>query len=432
MAKVALKLEQKLKISQLQKLTIQLMTLHGQDLQEYLQAQVTENPLLDIRYPDVRSGSGPMKDERPIGNLRSRGESLEEMLMKELRQQDVPKPVLLAAGLVIQSLDEKGFFTGSLEDLGQSCHLSRRDMEEGLQLVQSFEPPGIGARSIQEALLIQARRHDGTPPGTERLLQEHYDDFIHGRWQRIEKALKLGAHELDSIRHFLKGLALQPASSACEQTNYVRPDVELVCQDGTVSVRSLEELPEVFFRDDLYALYDGAGDGAAKAFIRKARRGFLDLQTALAWRWQSVVAVMECIARHQENFFLHGHSLRPLSQLDIAAHTGLSTATVSRVCRNRYVLFASKTYAVQDFLAQSYRCSSHEEGCISDKAIMEKISSFIDKEDAAHPWSDQEIAEYLLEEQIQIARRTVAKFRFRMNIPNSCMRKRIKKRRLYP
>lgn len=426
MAKIALTLEQKIKLSQMQRLTIQMMTLRGQDLVEFLHEKVMENPLLDIRYPDVRPKSGG-GTEKPIDNIRSSGDSLEEKLMKELRVQSVPKKVMLAAGLVIQSLDEKGFFAAALEDIGVDYGLSVADMEEGLRLVQTFDPPGVGARTIQEALLIQTRRRKDAPEGAEELLLNHYDDFIRGHWKRLEEQMGLSPEGLGRIRRFLKKLALQPAAPADERTEFVRADIEILCdEEGHLTVRSLEDLPDVFFRDDLYTAYGKDGDKATQDFIRKAKRQFLDLQTALAYRRQSIFTVAEHILKEQGDYFLHGGSLRPLTQKDIAAATGLSAATVSRVCRDRYALFRGRIYPIQSFLAHHYRCDRESGGSISDKAIMEKMARLIAEEDCRRPWSDQDLADYFSQQSVHVARRTITKFRFKMNIPNSRMRRRMK------
>ena len=426
MTKIALTLEQKIKLSQMQRLTIQMMTLRGQDLVEFLHEKVMENPLLDIRYPDVRPKSGG-GTEKPIDNIRSSGDSLEEKLMKELRVQSVPKKVMLAAGLVIQSLDEKGFFAAALEDIGVDYGLSVADMEEGLHLVQTFDPPGVGARTIQEALLIQTRRRKDAPEGAEELLMNHYDDFIRGHWKRLEEQMGLSPEGLGRIRRFLKKLALQPAAPADERTEFVRADIEILCdEEGHLTVRSLEDLPDVFFRDDLYTAYGKDGDKATQDFIRKAKRQFLDLQTALAYRRQSIFTVVEHIVKEQGEHFLHGGSLRPLTQKDIAAATGLSAATVSRVCRDRYALFRGRIYPIQSFLAHHYRCDRERDGSISDKAIMEKMARLIAEEDCRRPWSDQDLADYFSQQSVHVARRTITKFRFKMNIPNSRMRRRMK------
>ena len=154
-----------------------------------------------------------------------------EKLMKELRVQAVSKKVMLAAGLVIQSLDEKGFFAAALEDIGVDYGLSVADMEEGLRLVQTFDPPGVGARTIQEALLIQTRRRKDAPAGAEELLLNHYDDFIRGHWKRLEEHMGLSPEGLGRIRRFLKKLALQPAAPADERTEFVRADIEILCDE---------------------------------------------------------------------------------------------------------------------------------------------------------------------------------------------------------
>lgn len=145
MANLSLKLEQKTKLMQVQRLTIQLLALHGQELTDFLQEQVTDNPLLDIRYHDVR-GAGD-KTEKPIDNIKSRSASLESQLMAQLRVLSVPKPVLLAAGLVIGSLDEKGFFQGDITSLGDGYGLTEEDIEKAWHwsrpLIRRASEPGI-------------------------------------------------------------------------------------------------------------------------------------------------------------------------------------------------------------------------------------------------------------------------------------------------
>lgn len=273
MVKVALKLEQRTKLSQIQRLTIKMLTLRSQELTDFLHEQVAENPLLDIRYGDVKSQADAGK-EKPLDAVRSRADSLEESLMKQLRLQTLPRPVLLAAGLVIRSLDEKGFCTGNLAELGQEYALDGATMDKGLAVVQSLDPPGIGARDIRECLLLQTRRHGQAPAGTERLLSQYYEDFLQGKWQKLQHEMDLSEKDFKAIRDFLKTLALQPASTADAETEFIRPDVEIYEEEpGKLAVRSLEELPDVFFRDDLYKEYEAQGDKKTRTYIHRARPG---------------------------------------------------------------------------------------------------------------------------------------------------------------
>lgn len=426
MADISLKLQLKPKMTQIQSLTIKMLGLRSQDLTDFLHEQVTDNPLLDIRYPDVRKSGSVSSTEKPIDNIRSHADSPEEMLMKQLRVLPVEKRQLMAAGLVIRSLDEKGFFVGDLDELGMDYGLSLEDMQQGLAIVQSLDPPGIGAVNICDALLIQSRRSTGVPDHTEELLQYHYEDFLKGRWQRLRQEMAISDEELKGIRNYLKTLSLQPIHQIEQQEEFVRADVEIYQEaNGRLAVRMLEEVPEVFFRDDLYAAYEREGDRQTKTYIHKAHRSFLDLQSALAYRRQSVLKIVEAIAHRQESFFLMGTSLRPLTQKQVAMETELSPSTVSRVCRDRYILYQQRIRPVQDFFAQPYGRISDggERQYFSDKAIMEEISRLVQEEDGRHPYSDQQLVEHLRSQDIAIARRTVTKFRLALGIPNSNMRR---------
>lgn len=421
MSNLSLKLEQKAKILQVQRLTIQMLALHGQDLVDFLQEQVTANPLLDIRYHDVRPAGD--KGDKAIDNLRSHSASLEAWLMAQLRVQPLSQPQLLAAGLVIGSLDDTGFFQGDLASLGTAYHLGLEDMKKGLELVQSFDPPGIAARNLREALIIQTRRARKAPLQAEALLEKHYEAFLQGKWQKIQSSLGLSDRELRDIRDFLKSLSLQPASQIVQEEVYIRPDIEIYCDaKGRLSQRALEDIPDVYFRDDLYDQYAAQGDKETLAYIRKARRNFNDLASALAYRHHSIEQVVDCLMDRQKDYFLHRRPLRPLRQKDIAADTQLSTATVSRVCRHRYVLFEGRIYPLQSFLATAY--PSDTEGSVSDKVVMEKIAALVASEDKSHPYSDQDLSECLaLSDRISVARRTVTKLRQKLNIPNSRIRR---------
>jgi RNA polymerase sigma-54 factor len=428
MADVSLQLQLKPKITQLQTLTIKLLTLHSQDLVEYLQEQVTENPLLDIRYHDI-SSSGSGAAEKPIDNIRSHEDSLEDMLMKQLRVLTLGKRVLMAAAIVIQSLDDKGFFCGDLDELGMGFQFSLAEMKEGLAVVQSLDPPGIGATSICEALLIQVRRNGNAPWGTEKILESYYDDFLHGRWQNLQKELGITDSAMQGICAYLKKLSLQPARHITQEDEFVRADAEIyIDAEGRPAVRILEELPDVFFRDDLYDLYRQGADSKTKSYIRQARRSFLDLQSALAYRWHSVVTILQELAHWQQVYFTHTGVLQPLTQKKLADLAGLSESTVSRVCRDRYILFERQIYAIQHFFGQPYARGDKADNLtyISDAAIKDRINLLLKGEDSLRPYSDQDLASHLQTEGIHIARRTVTKFRLALGVPNRNIRRRLR------
>lgn len=160
MSNLSLKLEQKAKILQVQRLTIQMLALHGQDLVDFLQEKVTANPLMDICYHDVRADEE--KGRKAIENVHNYGASLEAKLMAQLRVQTLPKPVMLAAGLVIGSLDAKGFFQGDLASLGRAYQLGPADMEKdwpsSSPSTRRALPPGISVKPCSSRPGGPARR----------------------------------------------------------------------------------------------------------------------------------------------------------------------------------------------------------------------------------------------------------------------------------
>ena len=425
MGTVSLRLEQKLKVTQIQQLTIQLLTLRSQDLIDFLHEEVTKNPLVDIQYRDVRAGGEGR--EKPIENARDHADSLEVSLLKQVRLMTLEKKVLAAAGLIIQSLDERGFFTGALDELAHVYDLPLEALEDGLKVVQSLDPPGIGARTLAESLLLQTQRRYDVPKGTEELLKRQYDACLKGRWSQIEKALSLTRDDMRNIRDFLKTLSLQPVSQVSAEEVYIRPDIEIYEDEHhAFQVRSLEVLPEVYFRHDLYDQYVHDGDDETRSYVHRARRAFLDLQSALAYRLHSIMMVMTCIIAHQEGYLRHTATLMPLRQYEVAEETGLSTATVSRVCRNRYVLVEGRVVSVQSFFAGSFSSTAGNGNTVSDQVILQELKEVIDGEDPRHPYSDQVLAQYFQNQGISIARRTITKFRMKLRIPNSHLRRRLK------
>ena len=244
---------------------------------------------------------------------------------------------------------------------------------------------------------------------------------MNGHWQRLKESLRLSSDDLQSIIAFLKTLSLQPLSRISEETAYVRPEVEVfLTAEQTLSFRFLQELPTVSFRDDLYAVYGKDADRKTKTYLHKARRSFIDLETALRYRRQSISRTLEIILQVQHAAFVAAAPLKPLLQKDIAAAAGLSEATICRVCRDRYLLFNNRLYSFHQFLAQPYACGRHS---ISDDAIKRRIADLIANEDPRHPWSDQELTDTLCRDGITIARRTVAKLRLQAGIPKKSLRK---------
>ena len=320
-------------------------------------------------------------------------------------------------------MDEKGFFKD--EDLRTAARLpfSRWDIGRAAIAVRSLDPPGVGARSLCDSLIIQARRKKNCPPHTLQLLKNHYDNFLNGRWQVLRKESGITNDELSKVIAFLRTLSLVPLEQTPPTALWIRPEGELVIDTKTASVRPIlfQACPSVRFRSDLYSNYHNAGDKPTKLFLSHAKRSYVTLRSALAYRSDSIRRVLEVIATEQQESLLTGAPLQPLTQRDIALRTGLSETTVSRVCKNRYILFRNHTYKIQHFLSRAYEKDIGSS--ISDDEVKRKLLALIDTEDRTKPYSDNALTKLLVAQNIPIARRTITKLRLQLGIPNSTIRK---------
>ena len=374
---LALSLQQKQKTTQFQKLATTLLTLQGQDLDEYIRQQSDENPLIEVAYPSRRPDT-----DLPIAKL---SETPQEKLKNQLALLSLPVTIRKIAEFIIDSLDEKGFFKD--EDLRTAATLpfSRWDIGRATIAVRSLDPPGVGARALCDSLIIQARRKKNCPPHTLQLLKNHYDNFLNGRWQVLRKESGITNDELSEVIAFLRTLSLVPLEQPPSTALWVRPEGELVIDTKTASVRPIlfQACPSVRFRSDLYSNYHNTGDKPTKLFLSHAKRSYVTLRSALAYRSDSIRRVLEVIATEQQESLLTGAPLQPLTQRDIALRTGLSETTVSRVCKNRYILFRNHTYKIQHFLSRAYEKDIGSS--ISDDEVKRKLLSLMTRKTVPNP-----------------------------------------------
>ena len=416
MLNLSLSLKQQHKLTQIQRLSAMFLTLQEQDLNDFLRRRAEENPLLEIYYP-MRTA---VTDGTPPDFVREK--SPQEILFEQLALLNAPDRITAAAKVIIGALDEKGFFTDPELLKSDTRGFSDNEIACALALVQSLDPPGIGARSLREALILQCKRKGDAPPHTLTVLEAYYDAFLNGRWQRLRKELSMSDADLQAIIDFLRPLSFQPLRQLDTRDVYIRPEGKLVVTDrGDVSVILFQTCPILRFRDDLYAAYGKNADKETLAYLRKARHSYVNLRTALTFRSKAIRLVLEAICYRQHDFFLHDAALHPLTQKEIARITGLSEATVSRVCKNRCVLFNRRVCKIQDFLTRAYDNGTTEPASADE--IKRTLLALIAAEDRVRPYSDQVLANMLAEKGLPIARRTVAKLRLAAGIPNSTVRK---------
>ncbi|MVN21941.1 RNA polymerase factor sigma-54 [Mucilaginibacter arboris] len=344
---------------------------------------------------------------------------------------------------IIGSLDDDGYLRRPImsitDDLAFSQNVMAEDeeVEDMLKVVQSFDPAGVGARDLQECLLIQLRRKDINIPVIRKAIQvvEHYlDEFTRKHYEKLEKSLNLHDDELKEIVAEILKLNPKPGDSSEVNTKQMQviPDFHIRNSDGvlilTLNAKNAPELRVSRSYQDMFQHYDKAAQRDKKLkeavqFVKQkldSAKWFID---AIKQRQQTLLKTMNAIMHYQYDFFLTGDekNLRPMILKDIADKIGMDISTVSRVANSKYVQTEHGTYLLKSFFSEAIQTESGEE--VSNKEVKKILEENIAKEDKLHPLADEKLTDILKDAGYNIARRTVAKYREQLNIPVARLRK---------
>ena len=331
---------------------------------------------------------------------------------------------------LIGSLDEDGLLKKSLAILAdeaeiyQGINTNAEELEQVLQVLQQFDPPGIGARSLQECLLIQVRRDEDNPSRDLliKVLDKSFDDFIHKRWQRIAARLHISKAQTELLQQEILRLNPRPGGTlgakSADRAQTIQPDFYVESDDdGTITVTlSRGNQPSLVISPD--------AEGQQDAFVRQyVERGQMFIN-ALKQRSETMLRTMRAIVRLQRPFFLEGDEtlLRPMRLEDVAAATGYDISTISRVANSKYVATPFGTFPLKWFF--THKATQNEEGDdVTARQVMAALRRHIEQEDKLQPLSDERLTQLLHADGFNTARRTVAKYREQLGIPVARMRK---------
>jgi len=407
-------------------------------LNDYL----TEDDIPDYKLQENNRSRDDKMEDIPF----SEATSFYEQLREQLGEQDITQRQRELAEYLIGSLDDDGLLRKSLESISDELAIysgidaSEEELEEALKIIQSFDPPGLGARSLQECLVIQVQRKEDTPLKKVELdiLQRYYEEFTRKHWDKIQQRLSLSDEEFgDAISEITK-LNPRPGSSLGEtigrSNQQIIPDfIVETFDDGTITISlNNRNVPELrMSRDFAQMLQEHSRNKSnqtretreAMMFIKQkidAAQGFID---AIKQRQNTLMVTMEAIVELQRPFFTEGDEslLRPMILKDVAERTGLDISTISRVSNSKYAQTNYGIYSLKYFFSDGYTTEDGEE--MSVREIRRILKECIDAEDKKKPLTDDELAEILKEKGYPIARRTVAKYRTQLNIPVARLRK---------
>ncbi len=401
------------------------------------------NDYLDDDIPSYKTSANNYSaddDEKAVPL--SGGDTFQELLKKqiELRVKDDKK--IEIAYQIIGNLDDDGYLRRDIynivDDLAfsQNLMVTEEEVEEVLREIQDLEPAGVGARNLQECLLIQLRKKKKTTEirTAEEIIEHHFEAFTKKHYNKILKKLDISEDDLKRAIEEITKLNPKPGNSVRETNKSVQhiiPDFIITEEEGklnlTLNSRNAPQLKvSRQYADMLRGYAEGSKskkDKEAIQFVKQkidAAKWFID---AIKQRQQTLLLTMNAIMEFQKEFFLTGDetNLKPMILKDIADIIGMDISTVSRVANSKYVQTPYGTYLLKYFFSESLSTDSGEE--VSTREVKRILQDAVEEEDKKKPLTDEKLATLLKEKGYNIARRTVAKYREQLGIPVARLRK---------
>lgn len=477
-----IKLSQKLSPQQIQLMKlIQLSTL---DLEQRIQSEIGENPALEkgkevdeneldspdpyddyqndqkIDTGDINIDTYLSEDEIPNYRLQSNnqssddenreipfsgGTSFHEYLESQLQNLILTKEERPIAEFLIGSIDNSGYLRRSEEDIiddlafTQNIEVGEDELKKILRKIQSMDPPGLGARSLQECLSIQLARKEKDRPEielTRRVIDNAFDEFSRKHYQKLQDRFNLTEDELRNVFEEISKLNPKPGGALSEsnQNNHIVPDFILTIENGSLKVTlNRRNAPELRISNNYKEMLSGYAEAPKKnksqqeavQFIKQkldAAKWFID---AIEQRYKTLLLTINAIMDYQSGYFLTGdeHKLKPMILKDIADKIEMDISTVSRVANSKYIDSPYGLMLIKSLFSEGMKNDDGED--VSTIEIKNILENLITKENKKNPLADQALSELLKGKGYRVARRTVAKYREQLDLPVARLRKSI-------
>lgn len=410
-------LRQKQTLSQQLKQSLLILQLGAMDLETHLSEELETNPLLEREQEVVL----PSRVSGDLSYLQSHQPSMEEQLRRQLYQLDVPERVRVITDYLINYLDDNGYLELALDD-PRLKHLSSSSLEEAIELLQMLEPTGVGARNLGECLYLQMRKIGPVSKEVKQLLLEDLNELAKGNLNRLSEKYNLDRQELMELLEDMSELDPHPGLQlAPVDAEYIIPDLTI----HSVQPLEIELSPHSFPSLRYNTHYDDfMSDVDTKDFLKDKQSRAKLLIYALEQRANTMRRIIQVLVELQPDFFTPSKALHILTRQDVAEKLELHNSTVSRAVQDKYFLWENMVYPMSIFFPKGVK--RYDGTGISSQIIQREMVRLIESEPLDAPLSDQKIQELLEERGLQIARRTVTKYRRQLGIARANLRQRLK------
>ncbi len=468
--KLQARLSQKLILTPSLQQAIKLLPMTTLELAELLNQEMVENPMLEEVQPDEVAAETPSTDTEPepakveekgsdtwddadyeyffgeyldegyrgtkpavevrelppIENTLSSRGSLADHLSWQLNLQPADDLIRDIGAAIVGNIDDDGYLVASLDEIAALGDWQMPDVERALAHIQTFDPIGVGARDLQECLLLQLKHLGLSGTTTELLVREHLRLLQNHRIPELARLVGIEPEEVKQHLEIVRHLDPKPgARYTPPDSQYVIPDVYIIKTDeGYRAALNEDGLPQLRISPVYRRLLDKTGDNSdeTRAYVKDKFRSALWLLKSVDQRQRTIVKVATSIITFQREFLDRGiEHLRPLVLRDVANDIGMHESTVSRVVNNKYMHTPQGVYEMKYFFHSGISSSFGEN--VSSVTIKQRIKKIIEAEDVRRPLSDSKIMNILQKEGLDLARRTIAKYREELKIPTSNQRK---------
>ncbi|WP_413405223.1 RNA polymerase factor sigma-54 [Paenibacillus amylolyticus] len=419
----------RLSITPEMKQSFQLLIMSGQDLTRYLLDAAEENPVLELEEQAAPLARIPRRmDQRrydsydPLLQAKGAEPTLEQLLIAQIRVMTIPDELENMAVYLAGCVNDDGYLTVELAEVQATLELPMSKIAAGLELLQSLDPAGVGARNLQECLLLQIRRDPSAALNAEWMVEAGMEALVPFHPGRTGRRLGMTSQEAQIAYDYITRLDPKPCRSigCTERPHYIIPDAIVGLRNGEVHYSlhaagnprvSMNEVCFRWIREEAPDTIWSTRVAEARAIIRSVHL-----------RRRTLVRVLAAVMEEQKHFLVKGPSaLKPLNLAVIAEKIGMHESTVSRAVKGKYIETPHGVYELRAFFASGISTTSGDK--TSASAVKRRLKEIIRTEQAQRPYSDSHLATLLAEEGIVISRRTVAKYREELQILPSLERK---------
>lgn len=404
--------------------SLNILQLSSIELIDFIDQVMKENPLVDeIHYDYEFQQYRKASDQVSIGEINASVQTFYEKVKDQLVNVDIPKALIPIVEFGIDSLNQDGYLDITIGEWAEKCGVSTDVVEQALKIIQSLEPPGIGARTLAECIIIQLKQEIQLPHFVEDLLTNHLTLIAEGDVAEISEYYQVDEGEVEKVIEHIKQCHPKPGKLLdSEAPEYIIPEATIYKENGSWKIKFYKWASPTIKINPIYQDTTGMDKETTK-YLKEKMKQVDSLQQAIAFRTNTLENIIQSIVEKQLHFFEEGPiKLKPLTLREVAEDIGVHISTVSRAINQKYVQTDQGVLPIKFFLPSGIRQGNGKDTAAT--AIKQLMSKLIRDEDKKKPLSDQKIKEKLEEDfGIKIARRTVMKYREQLQIPSSMKRR---------